>query len=221
MPVVHKPNFSVAYSRANEILATSTVISSFPYSPFDLVKEQMGIPCRSFQMALSKYGLDVRALGSESAVVTELGGRYIIFYDKEKPEGHIKFSILHELGHPVNGHDLSTNDSVLYQKYEVETNYFAAQLLMPEQIIREMQKRRKAITVSFLSSVFGVSTTAAQKRIDTLAKTNAEWRNRQEKEFDDIILFRHKAFLDSVCPPRTFYNYEDEYELQRQRDNWY
>ena len=92
---------------------------------------------------------------------------------------------------------------------------------MPEQIIREMQKRGKTITVAFLSSVFGVSTTAAQKRIDTLAKTNVEWRNRQEKEFDDIILFRHKAFIDSVCPPRIFYSYEDEYEIQRQRDNWY
>ena len=221
MPGAYKPNFSTAYSRANEILATSAVISTFPYSPFDLVKEQMGIPCRSYQMALSKYGLDVRAFGSDSAVVTELGGRHIIFYDKEKPEGHIKFSILHELGHPANGHDLSTEDFDLYQKYEVETNYFAAQLLMPEQLIREMQKRGKAITVSFLSSVFGVSTTAAQKRIDTLAKTNAEWRNRQEKEFDDIILFRHQTFIDSVCPPRTFYSYEDEYELQRQRDNWY
>lgn len=220
MPV-DKPNFSAAYSKANEILATSNVISTFPYSPFDLVREQMGIPCKSYQFALSKYGLDVRDLGSESAIVTEIGGRYIIFYDKEKPEGHIKFSILHELGHPANGHDLSTKDMDTYQKYEVETNYFAAQLLMPEQLIREFQKRGKKITVSFLTQTFGVSITAAQKRIETLAKTSAEWRNRQEREYDDIILLRHESFVNSVCPIRTIFNYEDEYELQRQRDSWY
>lgn len=221
MPVVQKPNFSVAYSRANEILATSNVISTFPYSAIDLVKEQMGIPCKSYQFALSKYGLDVRDLGSDSAIVTEIGGRYIIFYDKEKPEGHIKFSLLHELGHPANGHNLATTDSDTYQKYEIETNYFAAQLLMPEQIIRELQKRGKAITVSFLVKTFGVSVAAAQKRIETLAKSSAEWRNRQEKEYDDIILLRHEHFINSICPPRTYFNYEDEYELQRQRDSWY
>ena len=221
MPVVQKPNFSVAYSRANEILATSNVISTFPYSAIDLVKEQIGIPCKSYQFALSKYGFDARDLGSDSAIVTEMGGRYIIFYDKEKPEGHIKFSLLHELGHPANGHNLATRDPDTYQKYEVETNYFAAQLLMPEQIIRELKRRGKAITVSFLVNTFGVSATAAQKRIETLAKTNTEWRNRQEKEYDDIILLRHEQFINSICPPRTYFNYEDEYELQRQRESWY
>lgn len=222
MPIALRPNFSAAYSRANEILATSNVITSFPYSPFALVKEQLGIPCRSYQKAQSKYGLDIRALGSESAVVVELGGKQIIFYDKSKHEGHVKFSILHEMGHPANGHDLSIKDLDTYQKYEVETNYFAAQLLMPEQLLREMQRRRKSITVPFLMEHFGVSAVAAQKRIDTLAKTNAEWRNRQEKKYDDIILFRHEDFINAVCPHRSaYFSYEDEYELQRQRESWY
>ena len=166
MPIALRPNFSAAYSRANEILATSNVITSFPYSPFALVKEQLGIPCRSYQKAQSKYGLDIRALGSESAVVVELGGKQIIFYDKSKPEGHVKFSILHEMGHPANGHDLSIKDLDTYQKYEVETNYFAAQLLMPEQLLREMQRRRKSITVPFLMEHFGVSAVAAVKQIN-------------------------------------------------------
>lgn len=44
-----KPNFSAAYSKANEILVKSRVISTFPFSPIDLVKEQSAIKCRTYK----------------------------------------------------------------------------------------------------------------------------------------------------------------------------
>ena len=69
---------------------------------------------------------------------------------------------------------------------------------------------------------FEVSETAAKKRIETLAKTTVEWRSRQEKEFDDIILYKFAAFIDSICPPRkNNYDFEDEYDRQRERDSWF
>lgn len=220
MPTIIRPNFASAYSKANEILVSSRIISTFPFSPTALVKEQIGIPCRSYQKA-AKYGVDMTAFGSESAIIMDLGGKQIIFYDKTKPESHINFSILHELGHPINGHDYTENDSDAYARYEVETNYFAAQLLMPEQILREFQKRGKSITISFLMQHFKVSATAAQKRIETLAKTNAEWRSRQEKQYDDLIVLRHNAFINAICPLRkNLFSWEDEYQLQLKRDSW-
>ena len=48
-----KPNFSAAYSKANEILVKSRVISTFPFSPIDLVKEQSAIKCRTYKKARS------------------------------------------------------------------------------------------------------------------------------------------------------------------------
>ena len=42
------------------------------------------------------------------------------------------------------------------------------------------------------------------------------------KEFDDVILFKFAAFIDSIYPPRkNYYDFEDEYDRQRERDAWY
>jgi len=215
-----KPNFSGAYTKANEILVKSNVISTFPFSPTLLVKEQTSIVCRTYEKA-KKYGLEMTDFGSESAVIMTMGGKSIIFYDESKPVTHVGFSILHELGHPANKHDFRRKDDETYVRYEVETNYFAAQLLMPEQLIREMQKRGVHITKRFLQNTFGVSESAAEKRITTLANTNAEWYSRAEREFDDIILLKYDAFLNGICPPKTTYDFEDEFNRQRERDSWY
>ena len=214
-----RPNFTNAYSKANEILVKSNIITGFPYSVVDLVKEQSEIKCRTFKKALA-YGVDISSFGSESAVIFKYNGKSIMFYDDDKPMSHIKFSIMHELGHPINGHDFLKKDSEIYSKYEVETNYFAAQLLMPEQILRELQRRGVRITHGFLQEHFEVSYQAADKRILTLAKTNDEWRSRMEKEYDDIILFKYKPFLDMICPVRNEYNFEDEYNRQCERNSW-
>ena len=220
LPMNSKPNFNKAYIKANEMLIKSSVIQSFPFSPKKLVKEQSPIVCRSYDKA-KKYGVDITDFGSESATIFRLGGKSIIFYDETKPEPHIAFSILHEFGHDTLGHDFTKKDKESYSKYEVETNFFAAQLLMPEQIIRELQKKGKEITSSFLQSTFGVSAQAADKRIETLAKTNGEWRSRTEKEFDDIILYRYADFLNRTCPTRNYYDFEDEYARQQERNGWY
>ncbi len=63
-----KPDFSRAYSKANEILVKSSTIQTFPFLPKDLVKEQTSIVCRSFKKA-RKYGVEITAFGSESAII--------------------------------------------------------------------------------------------------------------------------------------------------------
>ena len=214
------PDFAKAYSKANEILVKSNTISTFPFSPVQVVKELSPYVCRTYAKA-RQYGLNMADFGSESAIVMTMGKRTIIFYDDTKPMSHVGFSILHEFGHPVNGHDFRKKDEETYRRYEVETNYFAAQLLMPEQLLRELQSRGVVITKSFLQSSFGVSGVAADKRINTLAKTNYEWRSRSEREFDDIILLKYAAFLDIIRPRKTFFDIDDELEMQRRRDSWY
>lgn len=220
LPMNPKPDFIKAYIKANEVLIKSSVIRSFPFSPKKLVNEQSSIVCRSYRKA-KKYGVDITDFGSESATIFRLGGKSIIFYDETKPESHVAFSILHEFGHDRLGHDFTNKDENSYGKYEVETNIFAAQLLMPEQIIREMQKRGKIITGSVLQSAFGVSAQAADKRIEILARTNSEWRSWAEKEFDDIILSRYADFINRICPAKNYYDFEDEYTRQQERNSWY
>lgn len=130
--------------------------------------------------------------------------------------------MLHEIGHYLLEHKLKTENLNLYEKQEVETNYFAAQLLMPEQTLIEIQARGKRISTDFLVSSFQVSKEAARKRIETLNKIKPEYRTRDEKEFDDLILLKYKMFLDSIMPAKNSYNwFDDEYERQRERDSWY
>ena len=87
MPNSKKPDFSRAYSKANEILVKSSAIQTFPFSPKDLVKEQTPIVCRSFKKA-RKYGVDITEFGSESAIIMSFQGKKIIFYDETKPDTH-------------------------------------------------------------------------------------------------------------------------------------
>ena len=126
---------------------------------------------------------------------------------------------MHEYGHYKLQHDLDTKDEEMYKKFEVETNYFAAQLLMPEQLIREMQSRGKRITKEFLIELFEVSEMAAHKRISTLNKNLV--LSEEEKYFDDLIVQKYRNWLDSKVPVFNSFNmFFDEYERQQKRDRW-
>lgn len=212
--------FKKAYSAANSILVSSKVIETFPFAPRKLISEKTSIKCRSYKKA-AEYGLDITAFGTESAIIMEYHSKTIIFYDETKPKAHSQFSLLHEFGHNQLGHDFTDKRPEIYRKYEIEANCFAAQLLMPEQILRELQKRGVAITNTFLQQVFGASYEAANKRINTLAHNQAEWHSRSEREFDDLILLKYSSFIDSIKPKHSYYDFDYEDEIQSRRDSWY
>lgn len=145
-------------------------------------------------------------------------------YNQADPDYRVRFSIMHEFAHYVLGHKMNLREiDELYHTQELEANCFAAQLLMPEQILRECIKRHKNLTHSFIMDSFGVSHDAADKRIKTLAGTTYEWRSREEKEFDDIILLKFARKLNAIAPkPKDldYYDFESDYSRQRERDLW-
>lgn len=217
----YKPDFKRAYMLANRILLISRSINTFPFSITKVIKELSDIQCRSFKKAY-EYGVDIEAFGSESAVLIECMGRSIIFYNQDEREERVRFSMLHEIGHYLLEHKMDTHDKALYDKQEIETNFFAAQLLMPEQTLQELQTRGKRITVDFLVDSFRVSKEAANKRIDSLQKINPKYRTEDEREFDDLILLKYESFLSKILPKRNIYNmFDDEEERQRDRESWY
>lgn len=213
-----KPNFQKAYKNANEILVSSKIIAEFPYSASKLIKEQSKIVCRSFDKA-HKYNVDIEAFGSESAVIMNLANRDIIFYNQNEIPQRVKFSMIHEFGHKKNGHAFKITSDEIYGTAEVETNYFTAQLLMPEQILREFQKRGKRIEKNFLIKTFGVSEQAAIKRIETLNKTTWE-RSLLAKQYDDIILNKCLPWINSIVPKNIDYLFGDDEEKQKERELW-
>ena len=214
-----KPNFSKVYKKANEILVSSNLITEFPYSTKKLIKEQLGISCKKFSKA-QEYNVDIEAFGSKSAVaIQDDRRRTIIFYNQDEIKERIRFSSLHEGGHILLDHDLNTKNIELYNIYEIEANCFAAQLLMPEQIVREFQKRGIRPTKEFLMEKFNVSESAAEKRLETLFKIT--WtRNVLESQYDDIILKKCLPWINNIAPTRIEDWYAEE-ERQKARNQWW
>ncbi len=217
-------NYKRVYSKANEYLALAPSITSFPFKVKGFVYEQSDIKLCTFKKAKEKYDIYIPMFGSESAIIQELEGAYIIFYNQDEPDYRVRFSIMHEYGHYILGHKMNLKESdSLYHTQELEANCFAAQILMPEQLLRECLNRHKSPTIEFIMDSFVVSEDAAKKRKNTLANTTYEWRSREEKEFDDIILTRHAQTLNKIAPkPREYdyYDYESDYDRQRERDSW-
>lgn len=71
-------------------------------------------------------------------------------------------------------------------------------------------------------SSFRVSKEAAIKRLDTMHKLNMDFRSKDERDFDEWLTMKHSAFLESVLPRKKSIDwFEEEYERQRERDNWF
>lgn len=221
--IVCGPNFKKLYRCANEILVLSSSVNEFPFKTKELVNEQADIKLCTFEKARKKYHIDISCFGSDSAILMEMQGAHIIFYNQAEDPCRIRFSILHEFGHYILGHELNLKrEERLYGIQEIEANCFAAQLLMPEQLLRVCLKRGKHLSDEYIMESFGVSREAAQRRRKTLAKTSYEWRTREEVEYDDIILQKYKDVLNRIAPlPRQYsYTFEDDLEREQERSYW-
>ena len=71
-----------------------------------------------------------------------------------------------------------------------------------------------------------ISSSRTDKGVHALAQVSAttyEWRSREEKQDDDLILYKFAGKLDEIAPKPQHYKYYDpdeEYERQRERDSW-
>lgn len=214
-----KPRYRKIIEEADIALLSSSVATTFPYSMKEFVKEQTKAKLRSNKYAAA-YGIDIKDFGTEDAIFYQYNGMDMIIYnDSINSKQRKRFSLGHETGHIKLDHDLNNKES--YGLYEVEANFYAAQILMPEQIINELIKRGKDITIKNLMAWFDVSEAAARKRLETLNKIDFSRRNYDERNSDKQVILKYKKFIDSVAPLKTYYYdpYEDE-EEQRERDKW-
>ena len=226
----NKPDFNFVYEKANVILITSKTAKSIPFYVKDLISEMFDIELRNYDYVHQKYSIDIRIFGSEDAVICEQNGFNIIFFNSKADLHRIKFSVLHELGHYYLNHPIIELNELLkldfskfkeiYGIYEVEANAFAAQLLMPQQVIKELSSRGKQISMDFLQKTFNVSALAAQKRQESLYKNRCSFS--QKDTYDDIVLEIYKDFINQIAPRKISYikEFENEFEMERIRQSW-
>ena len=196
-------------------------IKCYPFNPFDVVKCIPNCVCRKFSTA-RKWGVDIESFGSESAITVAMEGRTIIFYDETKPQSHINFSILHEVGHLVLKHPLR-NKAVspeAYHRYELEANFFAAHMLMPSAILASLRRRQLTISKAFLVRHFGVSPDAASKKLATMRNTRNMVFAPSEREYDDVIVSLASDFLETLRPSYSIFDSLHEDNMQRMRESW-
>ena len=228
-----KADYQLAYQKANELLVSCKSITKFPVCLMNIIKECTDFEFMSFA-EFEKYGLKAESVvGSNDGGLLENSGQYILVYNEKKPNERVRFTMGHELGHYELGHDCeilkhfkNTHDErfkMLYDKYEKEANLFSAQILMPEQVIKELSKRGCYITEDFLMKHFVVSRQAAQVRLANLNKVySSKCLSFETCNYDDVILLKFKSFIDSIAPRKHTYEYdcEHEIEMEKLRQSW-
>lgn len=215
MMVSNAPHFKEVLKTANELLIRDGLINDFPFRAKQVISSCSPMSCCSYDKA-KKYGFSPEDLGSRSALTAWKLGRKIIFYNNHEERARGTWSLIHELGHDKLEHPLNPEQ---YPNKEIEAHFFTAQLLMPEQLIREIERRGVKITVPLLQCCFGVSKEAAEKRIQTLNKINWNWRSDEEKWFDDCIIQKFSDFLNKVKPTQKDYT-EEMFDLEQERASW-
>ncbi|MCQ2482260.1 MAG: ImmA/IrrE family metallo-endopeptidase [Clostridia bacterium] len=93
---------------------------------------------RCYDISVIKYSdlpyVDIiRAVAaSEDGFCGQINGHYVVFYNDSVSEVRIRFTLMHELGHIVLGHDKQG------RREEAEANYFASQMLVPDSALEYM-----------------------------------------------------------------------------------
>lgn len=112
------------------------------------------------------------ASGQASLEHTEFGYVYYCDYNADEISYRNRFTIAHELGHVLLGHvnegKKQLRDTTFGNSDPIEraANTFAAELIMPEQKVRELFNG--ASSVQQLSEAFGVSNAAMSYRLQNL-----------------------------------------------------
>lgn len=220
------PDYKKIYKIATEdILIGSSSLMSLPIDMHKHIIEQTDIKLFSYQKAHEKYGLNIADMGSKDALITEIAGRFILFYKKYEDEHRNRWSYAHEIGHVYLEHELNveTISKERYNLQEEEANIFAAQVLMPDLLLWELVDRGAELSIENLSKWFDVSARAAEIRLKTL---NGQYEFRKyyaEKDYFELLMIKYGLFVDAIIPKHSkysSYDYDEEEEMQCIRDSW-
>ena len=157
--------------QAKEILFQHGLYS-LPIDPVRLAN-RLGISVNN-----AKFADDSRA-----ALIAKRGETTRVFVEQSDPPYRKRFSIAHELGHHFlhlldDGEIIDSHSDMFREKepasghmterrlQEIEANWFAASLLMPEELVKI--EWEKSLSVPQLAKIFNVSREAMGYRLDDL-----------------------------------------------------
>lgn len=197
-----KPDFSKAQNEATKLLLKQEFDSL--YIDVRNFKFDKNIYIDSIQHYSKIVGENVSNFTCSElsgCLVLKIYNFNIILYDDFETNKERKhWGIVHEIGHIYLEH---TSDGAIE---EIEANFFAAQIVMPEPILRYIVSYKGSFNVTEIYENFNVSYEAAFKRINTLNKNVSFYSKSIDydiliKKFEPIIknkFARNNSFICAI-----------------------
>lgn len=171
--------FRVAPSSVDVIRKTVENLNKLLEIDNDVKKLDIGI----FLDELTEYGITYDILDADemphagveaccNPQTLEICIRNDVYIDACFNDPRARFTVLHEFGHLILGHQRTINRETpnlelkTYEDSEWQADQFAAEFLMPYQVIKELNLN----SVNLIMTHFNVSQPAAYRRINQLSK---------------------------------------------------
>lgn len=213
---MNNPNFIEARKMATELLIMQEELF-FPIDVEKICLKNKKIIFSSYENYVEKVGTiteeDLKCNGKfEDAMVINLEDDFklILYNDKINSKGRILWNKAHELGHIVLKHTQQGD------KEEIEANTFASQLLLPQCLLKKLLSIGISITPQYLMSNFGLSKAATES---CLKLVGPKLERNFDAEYDDVILFKAKEFIEKESKKHLRSNYYD-IDMDEERNRW-
>ncbi|MGL4790593.1 MAG: ImmA/IrrE family metallo-endopeptidase [Anaerotignaceae bacterium] len=167
-----KPDFSKCKRLANELLLCQPDFLEFKINVRTL-KFSQNIVFETFQRYCHITGTDKKVFfQTESCFIRDcltikFNHTNLILYDANQiKQKRLNWSFAHEVGHIYLNHQKDTKIE------EIEANFFASHLLMPDAVLYCIKENKKSFTAVNIKNMFFVSPLAAEKKLKTLKSHN-------------------------------------------------
>lgn len=209
-----KINFNYIIDKAYEILILQKELV-FPLDIFSL-KTNQNVKILSFSYLANMNSCSFDEIlqladGAEAFKFERNGVALIVYNERIKNQNRVRWSIAHEYGHIILKHRGQSAQN------EVEANFFAANLLLPRCILKELKNKRDFIDITYLQNKFSISKEASEKFFSNINSKGFEFF---KNEYDDIILAKADDFIKKETRNSLKLELLDEEEMQNERDKW-
>ena len=215
-----RPKYKLANERAYEVLFLNQNIS-IPINPIDIKLDNIKIKIFSLQEWSKMNNVSIKALTCNGkcedgyTLFYKKGNKHyaFIFFNKDDGIDRQRFTIAHEIGHIALGHKDLNNIA-----NEKEADTFASQLLLPHCILEELVRCGKKVSEEYLQKTFGLSKQAANI---SLQKVGKKIDKNATAEYEDIIMIMFKDFISKETINTKYHHYDDDEQMQNERNTWY
>ena len=213
-----KPNYNLATTTAYQTLIYNNI--PLPINPYKIKLQNIKIKILSMQDFSRRFNVSLEELTQNESfnegynilqIKNGIKKATILYNEDILSSERKRFTIAHELGHIVLGHNEYS------EKNEKEADTFASQLLLPHCILEQLVKYGKPVTEIYLKEKFGLSNEAAHiSKLQVGKKINSNAVN----ELEDIILTMYKDFINIETYNTKYRYYEEDEEMESIRNNW-